>query len=98
MWDFLRRSSQGGYLLPLSGGADSSSTAVLVYSMCRLVTQAIENGDETALNDVRKVVRDNDYVAKDPKELCGRIFVTCYMGTANSSEETRYAYLGQSIF
>ena len=25
----------------------------------------------------------------DPKELAGRIFVTCYMGTENSSEETR---------
>lgn len=89
MWDFLRRSSQGGFFLPLSGGADSSSTAVLVYSMCHLVIKAIENGDETALADIRKIIKEEDYVPKDPKELCKRIFVTCYMGTSNSSDETK---------
>jgi hypothetical protein len=35
------------------------------------------------------VVKDEDYIPEDPKELCGRIFVTCYMGTSNSSDETR---------
>ena len=30
-----------------------------------------------------------NFVLSDPKELCNRIFVTCYMGTENSSEETR---------
>ena len=29
------------------------------------------------------------YIPTDPKELASRIFVTCYMGTENSSEETR---------
>ena len=38
LWDYLRRSGQGGFLLPLSGGLDSSSTATLVYSMCNLVS------------------------------------------------------------
>ena len=37
LWDYLRRSGQGGFLLPLSGGLDSASTATLVYSMCNLV-------------------------------------------------------------
>jgi NAD+ synthase (glutamine-hydrolysing) len=41
------------------------------------------------MQDIRRVVADNDYVPKDPKELCSRIFVTCYMGTENSSTETR---------
>ena len=40
LWDYLRRSGQGGFLLPLSGGLDSSSTATLVYSMCNLVRLA----------------------------------------------------------
>ena len=39
LWDYLRRSGQGGFFLPLSGGVDSSSTAVIVYSMCNLVTK-----------------------------------------------------------
>lgn len=33
MWDYLRRSGQGGFFLPLSGGADSSSTATLVRQL-----------------------------------------------------------------
>ena len=31
----------------------------------------------------------SQYVPTDPRELANRIFVTCYMGTENSSEETR---------
>ena len=30
-----------------------------------------------------------EYVPVDPKELANRIFVTCYMGSENSSEDTR---------
>ena len=42
-WDYLRRSGQGGFFLPLSGGIDSSSTACIVASMCRLVCKAAGN-------------------------------------------------------
>lgn len=31
----------------------------------------------------------SNYIPTNPKEFAGRIFVTCYMGTENSSEETR---------
>ena len=31
----------------------------------------------------------SEYVPSDPRELANRIFVTCYMGSENSSEETR---------
>eukprot|EP00058_Branchiostoma_floridae_P022347 XP_002607837.1 hypothetical protein BRAFLDRAFT_275067 [Branchiostoma floridae] len=89
LWDYLRRSGQGGFFLPLSGGIDSSSTACIVASMCHLVCQAVTNGDAQVLTDVRRVVGDPDYVPQDPKELAGRIFVTCYMASENSSEVTR---------
>ena len=46
LWDYLRRSGQGGFFLPLSGGADSASTATIVFSMCNLVVQAVATGDE----------------------------------------------------
>ena len=29
------------------------------------------------------------YTPSEPSELCGRLFVTCYMGSENSSEETK---------
>ena len=41
MWDYLRRSGGRGFFLPLSGGADSSSTAALVASMCKQVFESI---------------------------------------------------------
>lgn len=44
LWDYLRRSGQGGFFLPLSGGVDSSSVALIVFSMCRMVVDAINAG------------------------------------------------------
>ncbi|XP_071496482.1 glutamine-dependent NAD(+) synthetase-like [Diadema antillarum] len=88
LWDYLRKSAQGGFFLPLSGGIDSSSTACIVHSMCRLVCQAVGEGEETVLADVRKLVRDTEYIPTEPRELCSRLLVTCYMGTVNSSEDT----------
>ena len=42
LWDYLRRSGASGFLLPLSGGADSSAVAAIVGSMCQLVVRAIQ--------------------------------------------------------
>ncbi|XP_015913289.1 glutamine-dependent NAD(+) synthetase [Parasteatoda tepidariorum] len=88
LWDYLRRSGQGGFFLPLSGGVDSSSTAVIVHSMCTLICQAISDGDTNVLEDLRKIIGDSKYKPQNPRELCNQILVTCYMGTKNSSEET----------
>uniref|UniRef100_A0A182N052 Glutamine-dependent NAD(+) synthetase n=1 Tax=Anopheles dirus TaxID=7168 RepID=A0A182N052_9DIPT len=89
LWDYLRRSGQGGFFLPLSGGVDSSSTAVIVCSMCRLVVEAFERGDRQVRDDCRKILGDPEYVPASASELCGRLLFTCYMGTENSSRETR---------
>ncbi|KAK2725857.1 glutamine-dependent NAD(+) synthetase-like [Artemia franciscana] len=89
MWDYLRRSVQGGFFLPLSGGVDSSSSATLVFSMCTLVFNAVEQGDTQVLSDVRRIVGDGSYKPNSPKDLCNKLFVTCYMGSENSSRETR---------
>lgn len=37
---------QAGFLLPLSGGVDSASTACIVHSLCVLLCQAVEDGSE----------------------------------------------------
>ncbi|XP_007544049.1 glutamine-dependent NAD(+) synthetase isoform X1 [Poecilia formosa] len=88
LWDYLRRSGQGGFLLPLSGGVDSSSTACIVHSMCVLLCQAVEDSNSQVLKDVRRVVGDDAYTPQNPKELCARLFTTCYMGSENSSQDT----------
>ena len=50
---------------------------------------SVQNGNAKTLSDVRRVVADPSYKPSDPKELANRIFVTVYMGTKNSSMETR---------
>jgi len=57
--------------------------------MCRLVCASAKQGNIQTLNDIHKVTRDPSYIPSDPKEFCSRIFVTCYMGTENSSAETK---------
>lgn len=89
LWDYLRRSGQGGFFLPLSGGVDSSSTASIVHSMCRLVVAAVRQGDEQVLEDVRKILADPTYTPDIPAALCNRLLVTCYMGGQNSSQKTK---------
>ncbi|KAI9315128.1 hypothetical protein BX666DRAFT_359234 [Dichotomocladium elegans] len=92
LWDYLRRSKTAGYFLPLSGGIDSCATAVIVASMCRLVVKEAMAGNAQVITDARRLVgksNDESYIPTDPAELANHIFYTCYMGTSNSSAETR---------
>ncbi|KAI8897667.1 NAD synthetase 1 [Globomyces pollinis-pini] len=91
LWDYLRRSKQKGYFLPLSGGIDSCSTALIVYSMCTMVFESVLAKDEIVLADLRGIIGDDskEYIPKSPKDICGKIFHTCYMGTSNSGLETQ---------
>lgn len=89
LWDYLRRSGQGGFFLPLSGGVDSSASATIVHSMCRMIVNAVQSGDAQVLHDIRKILADSDYTPDNPAALCNRILVTCFMGSVNSSKETR---------
>jgi NAD+ synthase (glutamine-hydrolysing) len=92
LWDYLRRSGTQGFFLPLSGGADSSSVAAIVGSMCRLVAQEAEAGNQQVIADARRIVgeaENSSYLPTDPAEFAGRILHTCYMATENSSKQTR---------
>ena len=94
LWDYLRRSGQAGFMLPLSGGIDSCATGTLVYSMCRLVYEAVKDGNEQVLADVRRIVgpyhdKDN-WIPESPQQICNGILHTVYMGMSQqSSVETR---------
>jgi NAD+ synthase (glutamine-hydrolysing) len=90
LWDYLRRSNQSGFFLPLSGGADSSAVAAIVGIMCRLVYTACCEGNAQVLADTRRVTGLGEhYLPSSPEELCHRIFFTCYMGSKNSSLATQ---------
>jgi len=90
LYDYLRRTGASGYFLPLSGGADSSAVAVIVYNIGYLVFEAItKENDTNVLNDLRKIVKDEKFMPKSIQEIVGKIFFTCYMGSNNSSAETK---------
>ena len=91
--DYLRRSGTAGFLVPLSGGIDSCSTATLVFSMTRIVMAAINEGNEQVIEDVRRIAgayESKDWLPKTPQEISNRILHTVYMGMkTQSSAETR---------
>ena len=85
---------QAGYFIPLSGGIDSCATSVIVHSMCRLVHQAIETGENPlVIADLRRIAGEEDgstWIPSSPQEIAGRIFHTAFMGMEkNSSPDTR---------
>ena len=90
-WDYLRRSRQRGYLLPLSGGIDSSSTALIIANMCELVFSSFQSGDRQVQRDLRRIITGDpasDYCPAAARDICERVLTTLYMRTQNSSEET----------
>ena len=87
LWDYLRRSGASGFFLPLSGGADSASVAAIVGVMCNLVCEAVKGGNERVAEDVQRLAGQG---CDDPAQLASSIFHTCYMGTENSTNETRH--------
>lgn len=52
LWDYMVRSAMGGFFLPLSGGVDSSSTAMLVYVMCNILSRLANQNDDERLRDL----------------------------------------------
>lgn len=45
--------------------------------------------DPKVLTDLRKITAVPDFLPKTAQEICERLLVTCYMGTENSSRETK---------
>lgn len=69
--------------------------AAVVCLACSIDALVAANGaglDTQVIADARRIAgepEDSNYVPTDARELCGRIMHTCYMGTENSSAETR---------
>jgi NAD+ synthase (glutamine-hydrolysing) len=89
LWDYIRKTGAAGVFLPLSGGADSGLTALMVYYMCERLYNYCHSGANDVLTNLRKVVGQPDYTPSSPKEICNKIFSTSYMGSKQSSAETR---------
>lgn len=83
--DYLRRSNASGFMLPLSGGADSASVAVLVYLMCIKINEYLtENLEKESENSFYKKFIENETIL-DPNEICNKVLYTVYLPVKNKS-------------
>lgn len=55
------RSKASGFLLPLSGGADSSAVATIVRTMCGLAVDAANGGNIRVLEEVKRLMKPPSY-------------------------------------
>ena len=84
LFDYLRKSRSQGFILSLSGGADSSTVAILVSEM---VKRGIK---ELGLDSfIQKTGIQFSLKGKNPeREIVEKLLTTAYQGTSNSSTET----------
>lgn len=83
LWDYLRRCGAAGFFLPLSGGIDSCSTAIIVHSMCREVLKAVKAGNEQVIKDVRRLCakpEDSDWLPTSSQEICKYVLLSIGCG------------------
>lgn len=88
LFDYLRKSRSRGFIVSLSGGADSAAVAILVRLMLRFVIQ--ERGLAESLRCLAGLLPEVQEEWTE-ESLARRLLVTVYQGTKNSSDVTRAA-------
>ena len=83
LFDYLRKSKAKGFVLSLSGGADSSTCAVLVAEMVRRAAK------ELGWEKFREQLKLPNL--KSEKDAVAHLLTCAYQGTKNSSETTLQA-------
>ena len=84
LFDYLRKSRSHGYILSLSGGADSASIAALVFLMIRMAVENIGiDGVKKKLGHIKAL-----QPCKTSEEMLGKLLTVMYQSTENSSDDT----------
>ncbi|MDB5096831.1 MAG: synthetase [Cyanobacteria bacterium RYN_339] len=87
LYDYMRKSRSRGFVLSLSGGADSSAVAVLIHLM--VVMGMNELGRERFLAKIAYV--PGITALPDAKAIVGALLTCAYQATRNSGDVTRTA-------
>jgi len=86
LFDYLRKSRAGGFVVSLSGGADSSAVSCLVSLMAHFAAA------ELGIEGLRDKLAHIDLAAcAGPREVVGRLLTCVYQATRNSGPVTRNA-------
>jgi NAD+ synthase (glutamine-hydrolysing) len=87
LFDYLRKSRARGFVVSLSGGADSAAVACLVGSMAAFAVRALgPEGVRARLPEIAGLEG-----AKTAPEFVQRLLTTAYQSTRNSGQVTRTA-------
>lgn len=91
LFDYLRKSRSSGFVLSLSGGADSSTCAVLVTEMVKRGVKELGLSNFLDKLDLKKFQKEIE-TGKDVSEqikIANSLILSCaYQGTKNSTEDT----------
>lgn len=85
MWDYLRKCGGRGFFLPISGGLDSCSCALIVYCLAEFLAEQ-QQDDADLRGEIERVLGP---VEMNARSITNRLLYTCYFGTANSTPESR---------
>jgi NAD+ synthetase len=100
LFDYLERSGAKGFMLPLSGGADSAATACIVFRMCELIMRHLhtypdENSRVKKFLKNRHNLDHSQLLSKDflaaVKEICNKVLYTIYLPTSFSGQTATLA-------
>ena len=93
LFDYKRKSGCDGFVLSISGGADSASIAIMIAEMVKKsinelgITEFVKkfklNLKKEKINELKKMNKDYVY-----KEIVNEIFTTTYQRSSNSSKKT----------
>jgi len=87
LFDYLRKSKSHGFVVSLSGGADSAATASLVHLMVVLGLKELGPAEfKSRLSHIPHLS-----VTEDAKAVTRQLLTTVYQGSANSGSVTRNA-------
>ena len=87
LFDYMRKSRSNGFVVSLSGGADSAAVVCLVYSMCTL---ALKELGMHGLNEKLGYLC-SPLNWSSPKQMMRTLLTTAYQATKNSGTVTRAA-------
>lgn len=62
---------------------------VIFFSRCYKLFVFFLSADSKVLADLRRILGESEYTPTTANDICNRLLVTCYMGTENSSKETK---------
>ena len=89
LWDYLRKSGARGFYLPLSGGADSGVTALLVYNFAERILEGFKRGSEFITSTFRRIIKNPEFTPETPRDIVKEILFTCYLPSQYSSDDSK---------